>query len=102
MRLSILLSILPLALAAPAKRSSPAPLIAPTGDAQIIPNQYIVKFKDGSSLAALDNTLSAMVGDATHVYSSVMQGFAGPLDAARLETLRNHPDVSCLLKNCCT
>lgn len=93
MRLSLLLAILPLALASPTKRVSPAPLLAPD-DAQVIADEYIVKFKEGSDLSAFDATVQAIVGNARHVYSNVFKGFAGKLDKATLESLRNHPSAS--------
>ena len=94
MRLSLLLAILPVALAAPAtnKRAEPAPLITPRG-AEIIPEKYIVKFKPGSDLSALDEALEKLTGDADHVYHDIFKGFASTLDPSMLETLRDHPDV---------
>lgn len=89
MRLSVLLSLLPFALAAP------APLLVPKGK-QIIADQYIVKFKEGSSLSALDSdvTIQNAVQNAKHVYAQVFNGFATTLDAKALEALRSHPEVS--------
>lgn len=100
MRLSVLLSLLPLALAAPAQRSAPAPLLVPEGK-EIIADQYIVKFKEGSSLSALDSdvTIQSAIENATHVYAQVFNGFATTLDAKGLEALRNHPEVSPLSSN---
>ncbi|KAK5988202.1 Cuticle-degrading protease [Cladobotryum mycophilum] len=95
MRLSVLLSILPLVAAAPAteKRAVPAPLITPSNEHGLIADKYIVKFKDGSSLQAVDEAVSSLVSNADHVYQNVFRGFAGTLDATTLEALRNHPDV---------
>ncbi|ATY58476.1 ase T precursor [Cordyceps militaris] len=92
MRLSLLLAILPVALAAPAtKRDEPAPLHAAAVESAAIPGKYIVKFKKGS--ASADNRMHIMAEHAEHVYTNVMQGFAGSLDAETLKALRNHPDV---------
>lgn len=93
MRLSVLLPIIPLALAAPAERSDLAPLVAPA-DAKVIPNQYIVTFKSANTMSASGGAVAAAVSNARHVYSNVMNGFAGPLDQAALDALRKHPDVS--------
>ncbi|KAF3073224.1 Cuticle-degrading protease [Trichoderma lentiforme] len=95
MRLSVLLSILPMVLAAPAteKRATPAPLLVPTSKHGLVADQYIVKFKDGSSLQAVDETLTKIASDAHHVYQHVFKGFAATLDQETLEVLRSHPDV---------
>ncbi|KKP06357.1 proteinase T [Trichoderma harzianum] len=95
MRLSVLLSLLPMVLAAPAteKRATPAPLLTPTSKHGLVADQYIVKFKDGSSLQAVDETLTKIASDAHHVYQHVFKGFAATLDQETLEALRSHPDV---------
>lgn len=93
MRLSALLAVLPLVAAAPAKRAEPAPLLVPRGDAQLIADKYIVKFRDGSALSTLEDALKALTGEADHVYSNVFSGFSATLDKAALDTLRDHPDV---------
>lgn len=95
MRLNVLLSILPLVLAAPpqAKRSESAPLHAPeTSD--LIAGKYIVKFKDASSLSSLDDAMNLLSEAPEHVYTEAFNGFSGSLDEATLEALRQHPDVS--------
>ncbi|KAL6872054.1 serine protease [Trichoderma novae-zelandiae] len=95
MRLSVLLSVLPLVLAAPAteKRAEPAPLLVPTSKHGLVADKYIVKFKDGSSLQAVDEAVSSLVSSADHVYQHVFRGFAATLDRETLEALRNHPEV---------
>lgn len=61
MKLSLLFAILPAVLAAPAvKRDEPAPLLTPRGASQLINGKYIVKFKDGMSIASVDKTVSAL------------------------------------------
>lgn len=87
MRLSILLSLLPLALAAP------APLLQPRGAAKLIADKYIVKFKDGSALKSLDDTLSTFSDKAEHVFRGAFKGFSATLDAESLDVLRDHSDV---------
>lgn len=95
MRLSILLSILPMVLAAPAaKRDEPAPLLVPRGNHELIADKYIVKFKEGSALSVLEDTMSSLTGNADHVYDVVFKGFAGHLDKVMLDVLRGHPDAS--------
>ncbi|KND88081.1 Cuticle-degrading protease [Tolypocladium ophioglossoides CBS 100239] len=85
MRLSILLSILPMVLAAPAaKRDEPAPLLVPRGSHALIADKYIVKFKEGSALSVLEHALSSLGGNADHVYDGVFKGYAGRLDKAML------------------
>lgn len=94
MRLSLLLSILPMVLAAPAtKRSEPAPLLVPRGNHQLIADKYIVKFKQGSALSVLEDALSSFGGKPDHMYDSVFKGFALHLNERMLKTLRDHPDV---------
>ncbi|KAL6800757.1 subtilisin-like protein [Trichoderma sp. SZMC 28013] len=95
MRLSVLLSLLPMVLAAPAteKRSEPAPLLIPTTKHGLVADQYIVKFKEGSSLQAVDEALTKIASNAHHVYQHVFKGFAATLDQETLEVLRSHPDV---------
>ncbi|KAL7793689.1 peptidase S8/S53 domain-containing protein [Trichoderma ceciliae] len=95
MRLSVLLSLLPMVLAAPAteKRAEPAPLIATATQHGLVADQYIVKFKEGSSLQAVDETIASLASEARHVYQNVFRGFAGKFDHATLEALRSHPEV---------
>ncbi|KAI0600353.1 peptidase S8/S53 domain-containing protein [Biscogniauxia sp. FL1348] len=93
MRAATILSLIPLALAAPAKRSSPAPLLKPRG-AELIENKYIVKLYDNAAVQALDDTMSALSADADHVYDVPgFKGFASTMDAATVEAMQNNPDV---------
>uniref|UniRef100_UPI00387FB270 Proteinase K n=2 Tax=Parengyodontium album TaxID=37998 RepID=UPI00387FB270 len=93
MRLSVLLSLLPLALGAPAveQRSEAAPLIEARGE--MVANKYIVKFKEGSALSALDAAMEKISGKPDHVYKNVFSGFAATLDENMVRVLRAHPDV---------
>ncbi|POR32641.1 Cuticle-degrading protease [Tolypocladium paradoxum] len=95
MKLSAILSILPAVVAVPAaRRAEPAPLLTPRVDAdQLIPNKYIIKFKDGMSISSVDETVNALSNKADHIYDLAFSGFAGQLSAEELEVLRNHPDV---------
>lgn len=97
MRLSALLTILPLAAAGPTpKRSEPAPLLIPRGVAaeSLVADQYVVKFKEGSPLAAVEEAMKLLPTEASDIFSEVFNGFAGHLDSATLELIRGHPDVS--------
>ncbi|KAF5128563.1 Cuticle-degrading protease [Metarhizium anisopliae] len=87
----LLLSLLPLAIAAPAKRAEPAPLLVPRGDT--IPDKYIVKYKEAFDISTADSTIKEYHAKAEKTYSHVFNGFAGALNAASIETLRNHPAV---------
>lgn len=88
MRLSTIIPLVPLALAAK------APLYAAADDSvKLIEDKYIVKLKDEISVSALDDTLLTLTADADHVYSDGFKGFATTLDAEALDALRDHPDV---------
>ncbi|KAI1390368.1 subtilisin-like protein [Hypoxylon trugodes] len=90
---ALLFSLLPLALAAPAKRAEPAPLVKPRGS-QLIEGKYIVKLYEHSGVTALEDAMSTFEGDADHVYNvEGFKGFASSLTTEHLETLKNHPDV---------
>lgn len=92
--------LLPLALAAPSRRPSPAPLIKPRG-AQLVDGKYIIKLKHDVKDGALSNVMSALSSTADHVYNSGMfSGFAAALTAGELEVLRDNDNVrlaACLL-----
>lgn len=97
MRLSLFLSVLPLAVAGPTpKRSEPAPLLVPRGvsTSNLVADNYIVKFKPGSALAALEDAMKLIPGQPGQVYNSIFKGFSSHLDAATLDLIRDHPDVS--------
>ncbi|KAG8410344.1 hypothetical protein J3459_017154 [Metarhizium acridum] len=87
----LLLNLLPLAIAAPAKRAEPAPLLVPRGDT--IPDKYIVKYRETFSISSADSIIKAHHAEAEKVYSHVFNGFAGALNATAIETLLHHPGV---------
>lgn len=93
MRSSLLLAVLPSVFSAPAGRSEPARLLSRGEGADVVPNKYIVKFKDSGASASVDSVLSAISASADHVFEHVFKGFAGELTPEALESLRNHPDV---------
>lgn len=97
MRLSVLLAILPVVLGAPTttKRATPAPVLIPRGDdSNLIADKYIVKFREGSSLASVEDAVTILSEGADHIFHHAFQGFSGTLDKETLEALREHPDVS--------
>ncbi|KAF6815906.1 serine protease precursor [Colletotrichum musicola] len=89
-----LLSLLPLAIAAPSRRSSPAPLIVPRG-ASLVADKYIVRLRSDAGEGALASAMSAFSADADHVYNfgAALRGFASTLNASEVDALRNDPDV---------
>nr|ABK27198.1 subtilisin-like protease [Epichloe festucae var. lolii] len=94
----LFLQLLPLALAAPgARRSEPAPILAPRG--AVIENKYIVKYKKTFSIASADHTLKACSAGADRVYSNIFHGFSGTLNESAIEQLRHHPDVDYIEKD---
>ncbi|KAK9775386.1 putative Cuticle-degrading protease [Seiridium cardinale] len=92
-----ILSLLPLAFAAPATKRAggPAPLLKPrdVGD-NLIPGQYIVKMKEGMQVSSVDDALNLFAGDAEHEWKTgEFKGFAAKLDDVALDAIANHPDV---------
>ncbi|KAI1175065.1 peptidase S8/S53 domain-containing protein [Nemania sp. FL0916] len=95
MRYSVLLSLLSVALAAPSKRASPAPLHIPrsTGS-NLIEGKYIVKLYDNAATDSLHRTMTTTAAEPDHVYDVPgFQGFASALTPEEIENLQNHPDV---------
>ncbi|PQK13055.1 hypothetical protein BB8028_0003g16690 [Beauveria bassiana] len=104
MRLSRLISLVPLADAVPrAKRSEPAPLLIPRSVSaeDLVANQYIVKFKESSALAAVEEAIKSLSlpNGAGEVFREVFTGFAGHFDAATLDLIRGHPEVQYVEQN---
>jgi hypothetical protein len=93
MRSAVLLGYLPLALAVPAVRRDPAPLLTPRDVNSLIADKYIVKFNDGVNAASVDEAITSLVSGADHVYTKALRGFSGTLSADELQLLRAHPDV---------
>ncbi|CAI6095250.1 unnamed protein product [Clonostachys chloroleuca] len=85
MRSAALLSLLPLALAAPATR---APLYTRE---EAIEGKYIVKVKNGAS-ASINSAIASIASNADHVYKN-LGGFSASLTSEEVETLRNNPDI---------
>jgi hypothetical protein len=97
MKAVVILSLLNLAAAAPARKreGGPAPVLRPrdTGD-NLIPGQYIVKMKSGMTTASVTDATSLFEGETEHEWhEGEFKGFAAKLDDKALEKIQNHPDV---------
>ncbi|KOS16761.1 Cuticle-degrading protease [Escovopsis weberi] len=92
---SLLLSVLPFAVASPAtqRRAAQAPVFAASQSDKLIAGQYIVKFKETSSIESLEATAAQVPDGADYVYQHVLKGFSGRLDDETLEALRSNPHV---------
>ncbi|KAI1754385.1 subtilisin-like protease PR1K [Xylaria castorea] len=93
MRSAAILAALPLALAAPSERSSPAPLLKPrNGD--VIEGKYIVKMKSSSGVQILEAHKNMVASKVDYTYNSnQFAGFAASMTAEEVEALQNMPDV---------
>jgi hypothetical protein len=87
MQLITLAALLPFVLA--------APVIQQPG-AQLIPDSYIVKLKDGASERALQDAIRHVkAGNVKHSFrNSRFKGFAAKLNREALEIVKNLPEVS--------
>ncbi|EMR71788.1 putative subtilisin-like protease pr1a protein [Eutypa lata UCREL1] len=89
-----LASLSAMALAGPVgRRSGPAPIIR-SRNAELIADKYIVVMNKDVSTTAVDDTISTYSSNADSVYNSTIRGFAGALDDAAIEELRNNPGVA--------
>ncbi|KAH7396922.1 subtilisin-like protease [Phaeosphaeria sp. MPI-PUGE-AT-0046c] len=87
MKLSILLALLPLALAAP------APMIVPRAGSPI-PGRYIVKMKNENLQNLIDTALKLLRKDPAHVYGfGTFGGFAADMADDIVDLMRNLPGV---------
>lgn len=89
MQFLTLAALLPFALAVPV-----APVLKPRA-AQLIPESYIVKLKDGASESSLQDAIRHVkAGNAKHVYrSGRFKGFAAKLSPQVLDAVRQLPEV---------
>lgn len=97
MRSATLLSLLPLAMAAPftsnnMKRDRPAPVIIPRGGNHI-DGKYIIRMKSDSATTAVESAISAIKADADYTYTLGFSGFAATLDDDELEKMQTDPNV---------
>lgn len=94
MRSAAILAALPLALAAPSKRATPAPLLKPR-NAEIIEGKYIVKMKSTIGIQSLESHKNLIAAKADYTYQShKFTGFAASMTAEEVEKLQNMDDVS--------
>jgi hypothetical protein len=88
MKLSLLLSLLPLVLAAP------APMVLPRAGSPI-PGRYIVKMKNQDLQQLIETALKLLKKDPAHVYGfGNFGGFAADMADDMVELMRNLPGVS--------
>lgn len=92
MHSATLLALLPLVLAAPSKRATPAPVLVPR-NAQAVEGKYIVRMKGQDKGDAVASAIKAISADADYTYSHSFHGFAAALSAAEVEKLQGNPDV---------
>lgn len=96
MRVSTLLALVPMAMAAPSsvrQRDTPAPLIVPRG-VDAIAGKYIVKMVEKtSSDFSINSVISTLKASVDFTYSGSFNGFAASLEDDELERLRNDPNV---------
>ncbi|KAI2778684.1 subtilisin-like protein [Daldinia loculata] len=93
MRTAAALALLPLALAVPSKRATPAPVIKPRG-AQLVDGKYIVKMKADAKAESIQSSIQSVASDADFVYNTnKFKGFASSLSEEELEALKNNADV---------
>jgi hypothetical protein len=90
MKLSVLLALLPLALAAP------APMIVPRAGSPI-PGRYIVKMQNQNFQELIDAALKLLRKDPAHVYGfGGFGGFAADMADDIVDLIRNLPGVRTL------
>lgn len=96
MKVSAILSLLPLAMAAPAslgkREGGPAPVLQ-ARDGTPIAGKYIVKMKDQTDGMSISSAVETFSGDADHVWNDGFKGFAASLDENEIESLRQNPNV---------
>lgn len=93
MRSAAIIAALPLALAVPSKRASPAPLLKPR-NADVIEGKYIVKMRSSSGIEILEAHKNMVASKIDYTYNSnKFTGFAASMTAEEVEALQNMPDV---------
>src|SRR5690349_17949524 len=73
-----------------------APLLAAAPDAQVVPNRYIVVFRDNVADPHGRATIKAAKFNAKieHAYGTALKGFSAELSSAAVQALRADPDVA--------
>ncbi|KAI8952899.1 subtilisin-like protease PR1K [Xylaria longipes] len=93
MRSAAILAALPLALAVPSNRASPAPLLKPR-NGNVIEGKYIVKMKSSAGVEILEAHKNLVASKVDYTYNSnQFTGFAASMTAEEVEALQNMPDV---------
>lgn len=96
MKLSIILAVLPLALARPSalrRRETPAPVLHARQD-EGIPNKYIVVLNKADGEMTIQSTVDTFDVEPEHVYDSEsFKGFSAELDDEKLASLQDDPTV---------
>ncbi|KAJ8113845.1 hypothetical protein ONZ43_g5054 [Nemania bipapillata] len=86
-----ILAVLPLALAVPSKRASPAPLLKPR-KGNVIDGKYIVKMKSSSSVQVLESHKNMVSGKVDYTYkSNQFSGFAASMTPEEVQALQGMP-----------
>ncbi|EGZ76010.1 putative endopeptidase K [Neurospora hispaniola] len=95
MKLSAVLALLPLAMAAPsAPIDKRAPILEARAGTQAVPGKYIVKLRETASDDDLDKAVKKLGNSkADHVYKHAFRGFAGRIDDKTLDEIRSIPEV---------
>lgn len=82
------------ALAAELTRSDgPAPLLGPSVGASVVPNEYMVVFRDVVSIDVAQAAAKIATGGSDYTYYSLINGFSATLTESALNNLRNRADV---------
>ncbi|KAI8628626.1 subtilisin-like protease PR1K [Xylariaceae sp. FL1651] len=93
MHAAVILAALPLALAAPSKRATPAPLLKPRSG-EIIEGKYIVKMKGSTGTEVLETHKNMVASKVDYTYNShKFAGFAASMTPEEVEALQQLPDV---------
>ncbi|KAI3317696.1 alkaline serine protease P32 [Xylariaceae sp. AK1471] len=74
--------------------AAPWPVVT-TDHEYVTTGNYIVKFKDGSSISTMDSILGILSDEEKplHIYNEVFRGFSGKLHNTTLYHLQGHPEI---------
>ena len=97
MKISLVLAVLPLALARPStlrRREQPAPVLLARGE-EGLPNTYIVVLNQDDGDFSIQSTIDTLEVEPDHVYDAEgFKGFSAELDDDALASLQDDPTVS--------